>query len=449
MSATQLGHDDFALTRVPQSERYSWWSVCVQRFGQLSALSQFLLGATLGFGMTFWHAVLAITLGAVILEFVAIFTGIAGRREGLSTSVLARWAGFGRFGSSLVGLAIALSLIGWFGVQSAISAQGLTQLVGGLPTWAWSLVFGLAVTLVVMYGFGSMAWTAYFTVPAFLLLAGYSIVHELSKHSLSALIHSPAPGPAIGFTAGTTLVAGGFIVGMVMTPDMTRYNRTTGDVVKQTLIGVTVGEYVISLIGVLLAHAVGSSSVISIVTSSVGWVGVLVLIASTVKINDWNLYSASLGIVNFGETVFGVKLHRGAVTLAVGLVGSVLAAAGILNNFISFLDLLGVAIPPIAGILTAEYFFVRTWRADLDDAGEDLPATSPTWVPATLAVWVIAFLVGKYVTFGVGSLNALITSFVLYYAAGKAGLIKRGAPAAAGHAGPAVPAAAGIADELR
>jgi len=437
MSATRLGHDDFALTRVPQSARYSWWSVSVQRFGQLSALSQFLLGATLGFGMTFWHAVLAITLGSVILEFVAIFTGIAGRREGLSTSVLARWTGFGRIGSSLVGLVVAMSLIGWFGVQSAISAQGLSQLVGGLPTWAWSLVFGLAVTLVVMYGFGSMAWTAYVTVPAFLLLAGYSIIRELSKHSLSALSDSPAPGPVIGLTTGTTLVAGGFIVGMVMTPDMTRYNRTTGDVVKQTLIGVTVGEYVVSLIGVLLAHAVGSSSVISIVTSSVGWVGVLVVIASTIKINDWNLYSASLGIVNFGETVFGVKLHRGAVTLTVGVIGSILGAAGILNNFTSFLNLLGVAIPPIAGILVAEYFFVRTWRKDLDDAGEDLPATSPTWVPATLVIWLIAFLVGKYLTFGIGSLNALITSLVLYYVVGKAGLIKRGVPASAGQAVPA------------
>jgi cytosine permease len=425
MSGTQVGHDDFALERVPRDARYSWWSVCVQRFGQLSCLSQFLIGATLGFGMTFWNAVLAITLGAVILEFVAIFTGVAGQREGMSTSVLARWTGFGRYGSSLVGLTIALSLIGWFGVQSAISAQGLTQLVGGLPTWAWALVFGLAVTVVVMYGFGSMAWTAYVTVPAFLLLAGYSIIHELSKHSLSALINSPAPGPTIGLAAGTTLVAGGFIVGMVMTPDMTRYNRTTADVVKQTLIGVTVGEYVIALIGVLLAHAVGSSDVISIVTSSVGWLGVLVIIASTIKINDWNLYSASLGIVNFGQTVLGVKLHRGAVTLGVGILGSVLAAAGILDNFVSFLVLLGVAIPPIAGIMISEYFFAKTWRKELDDAGDSIPATSPMWVPTTLVVWLAAFLVGKYVTVGIGSLNALATAFVLYYLAAKAGLIKR------------------------
>jgi len=36
---------------------------------------------------------------------------------------------------------------------------------------------------------------------------------------------------------GTTLVAGGFIVGAVITPDMTRFNRSAADVVKQTVLG--------------------------------------------------------------------------------------------------------------------------------------------------------------------------------------------------------------------
>ena len=60
MNEGHLGVDDHALARVPRSARYSWWSVAVQRFGQVSALSQFLLGSTLGFGMSFWPAVLGV-----------------------------------------------------------------------------------------------------------------------------------------------------------------------------------------------------------------------------------------------------------------------------------------------------------------------------------------------------------------------------------------------------
>src|SRR3954452_1947756 len=179
MSAGQVGVDDYALARVPQAERYSWYTVAVQRFGQVSALSQFLLGSTLGFGMDFWTAFWAFTLGAVILEVVSIGVGIIGAREGLQTSLLTRWTGFGQGGSAVVGVAIGISLIGWFGIQSGVSAEGLLGLSCVLPLWVWSLLFGLAVTFIVLWGFASMKWVAYLTVPAFLVLVAWSIGSEL------------------------------------------------------------------------------------------------------------------------------------------------------------------------------------------------------------------------------------------------------------------------------
>ncbi len=424
--AGHVGVDDYASARVPRSERYSWFSVAVQRFGQVSALSQFLLGSTLGFGMRFWDAFWAFTLGAVILELVSILVGIIGAREGMQTSLLTRWTGFGYGGSSVVGIAIGISLIGWFGVQSGVSAQGLVSLIGVLPIWAWSLVFGLAVTLVVMGGFGSMTWVAYITVPAFLLLVGWSITRELVGHDVGALVASAPAGPSMSLLTGTTLVAGGFIVGAVITADMTRFNRSDADVVKQTVVGFTLGEYVIGMSGVLLAHAVRSDSIITIVTSSVGWVGTLVIILGTVKINDWNLYSSSLGAVNFLGVVLKRPVNRGLLTLVIGLVGSVLAAAGILDKFTDFLILLGVAFPPIVGIMVAEYFVVKQWRPDLDRTrgAETMPESSPTWVPATLVIWVVAAVVGKVLTWGLPSITSLVVAFVLYVVAGKLGLVR-------------------------
>lgn len=413
----EIGHDDFSLTRVPASARYSWMSVAIQRFGQLSALSQFLLGATLGFGMDFWSAFWALTLGAVILEIVAIFSGIAGQREGLSTSVLARWSGFGRYGSTLIGLVIALSLIGWFGVQNAVFAEGLHSLLGFLPTWAWAVITGLAVTLIVIFGFLSMTWTAYITVPAFLLLAGYAIISTLTHYPLGHLIASPAPGPHISIAVGTTIVAGGFIVGSVITPDMTRYNRSVSDVIKQTVLGITLGEYAIGLIGVLLAHAVKSSDVIAIVTSTSGVLGTIVLIAATLKINDWNLYSSSLGFVNLIDTVFGRRTNRAIVTLVVGIVGTVLSALGVLQFFVGFLTILGVTIPPIAGIMVVDYFLLRTHRQQLNEsaARNALPAKVDPWNPIAIIVWIVASVIGYTLQWGIPVLNSLFVAAVLYY----------------------------------
>ncbi|WP_214401812.1 purine-cytosine permease family protein [Pseudonocardia lacus] len=424
--AGQVGVDDYALTRVPRDARYSWWSVAVQRFGQVSALSQFLLGSTLGFGMDFWTAFWAFTLGAVILELVSIGVGIIGAREGLQTSLLTRWTGFGHGGSAVVGLAIGISLIGWFGIQSGVSAQGLASLIGVLPTWVWSLLFGLAVTFIVLWGFASMKWVAYVTVPAFLVLVAWSIGSELLNHDIGTLMTGPPPGPQLTLLEGTTLVAGGFIVGAVITPDMTRFNRTSGDVVKQTVVGFTLGEYVIGLSGVLLAHAIRSDDIITIVTSSVGWVGTLVIILGTLKINDWNLYSSGLGLVNFVGTVLGKRINRAVATLCLGVVGSVLAAGGILDSFIGFLTVLGVAFPPIAGIMVAEYFVVKRWRGELEAsrAAGRLPESAPTWVPATLVVWVVSAVIGYFVTWGLPSINSLVAAFALYTVAGKLGLVR-------------------------
>lgn len=420
-------HDDFSLTRVPETARYSWVSVALQRFGQLSALAQFLLGATLGMGLTFGRAVLAITLGSVMLELATILVGIAGVKQGLSTSLLARWTGFGRKGSALVGVVVALSLIGWFGVQSAIFAEGLQSLLGGPPAWLWSLIGGLIVTVIVAAGFRSMTWTAYVTVPAFIALAAYSIGRELTRHSLSALVSSAPAGPAMSIASATTLVAGGFIVGAVMTPDMSRYNRSVADVVKQTVVGVTLGEYVIGLIGVLLAHALRTDNVTAIITTTSGAIGTVILIASVLKVNDWNLYSGGLGLVNAINVLTGKKISRVHVTLTVGVLGSILAAAGILSHFTTFLDQLGVLIPPVSGIMIAEYFVVKQWRGDLDQAKErgELPAHAPEWVPAGLVAWAAGWAVGEYWNWGVPALNALAVAVIVYVVLGKAGLVRR------------------------
>lgn len=419
--------DDFALSRVTPDAQKPWFGIAVQRFGQVSALSQFLLGATLGYAMTFGEAALALLFGSIILEVLMCIVGIIGQKEGLNTALLARWTGFGEIGASLVGLAIGISLIGWFGIQSAISAQSLDVLMpGAMPMWLWSLLFGMAVTAIVAFGFAGMQRLANITVPLFLLLVGWSVFAELRKHSLGELLTSPPPAPGMTVWQGTAIVAGGLIVGAIITADMTRFNRSKADVIKQTVLGVSLGEFVIGLSGVLLAHAAATGDIVAIVTSSIGFVGLLIVITGTLKINDWNLYSSSLGLINFISTSINKNLNRVTTTIVLGLVGSILAAAGILSRFTDFLILLGVAFPPIAGIMVAEYFVVRRWRGELDATRllGTLPATAPRIVPATLIIWVLSSVAGYVITWGIPSLISLFLSMVLYIVAGKLGLVR-------------------------
>lgn len=410
--------DDYSLTRVPMSARQSLWSITIIRVGALATISQFILGASLGYGMTFWQAVWATILGSVILQVISFLLGYAGAREGLSTSLLSRWTGFGRYGSSIIGGVIAISCIGWFGVQNSVFAEGIVQATGGklsLPIAA--TITGLSVTILVIFGFKLLSIVASITVPAFLLAISFGIFHVLSEHSLPDLIAATPAGDPLSMGAASTMVAGGFIIGAVITPDFTRFAKSGKDVFWMATIGVLIGELGINLIAVLLALAARTSDVVSIMVQTSGWFGALVVILSTVKINNLNLYSSSLGFTNIFDSIFKVKLNRGMVTLVIGVIGTLLSILGILDYFVDFLVFLGVLVPPIAGIIVVEYFILRTHRKALDESRAEgkLPEHVEGIHPVTLIAWAAGFVAGYTMTIGIPSINSLIISGVIYY----------------------------------
>lgn len=72
--------DDYATTRIPLDKRDPMWKVLLVQIGGFVALSQFMLGAQLGYGMDFKTAVLSTVLGSVILQFIGFALGLAGQR---------------------------------------------------------------------------------------------------------------------------------------------------------------------------------------------------------------------------------------------------------------------------------------------------------------------------------------------------------------------------------
>ncbi|RYM04976.1 cytosine permease [Sporolactobacillus sp. THM7-7] len=411
--------DDYSLTRVPKEKRTSFWSVFFVRIGALTALSQLILGAALGYGMSFWDAFWATMLGSVILEVVSIFIGIAGAREGLSTSLLTRWTGFGKYGSAIVGAVLAVSCIGWFGIQNTVFAQGIYRsLHGAISLPIIMAITGLAVTVLVIYGFKWLSWTAYITVPAFLIVVGYGIYQVLSHYSIDSLVSGTHPGPALSLGAAATMVAGGFMAGAVITPDYTRFCKNGKHVFWMSVISIFLGELGVNMIGVLMAHAIRSNDVVTILLDTSGWLGAAIVILATVKINDSNLYSSSLGFNSLIESIFKVRINRGVMTLIVGVLGTILSMVGILDKFQGFLILLGVWIPPIGAILVVDYFILKTSRPLLDLTRQKgaLPDQIESINYIALLAWVAGFLAGYYIQFGIPSVNALIGSGVVYYA---------------------------------
>lgn len=187
-----------------------------------------------------------------------------------------------------------------------------------------------------------------------------------------------------------------------------------------TLIGTFVGELGMNLLAVLLAHATGTNNVVDMMMATSGVIGVLIVVASTVKLNDINLYSSSLGLSTMINALFNRKLNRDALVWGLGIVGTFLSVIGIINYFTGFLTLLGVAIPPVAGVMVVDYYILRRGRKDLEATREagTLPESVEKWNPVALAVWIIGFAVGEVTSIysiGIPGLNSLIVSGILYW----------------------------------
>ena len=175
-----------------------------------------------------------------------------------------------------------------------------------------------------------------------------------------------------------------------------------------------------NLLAVLLAHATGTNNVVDMMMATSGVIGVLIVVASTVKLNDINLYSSSLGLSTMINALFNRKLNRDALVWGLGIVGTFLSVIGIINYFTGFLTLLGVAIPPVAGVMVVDYYILRRGRKDLEATREagTLPESVEKWNPVALAVWIIGFAVGEVTSIysiGIPGLNSLIVSGILYW----------------------------------
>lgn len=394
--------DDFPLQPVPGSRQIGWVALTIMRFGQFATLAQLLVGSSLGATMTLPDAFLALVLGCVILLLVALPMGLIGQQTSLATSVLTRSVGLKSGGSAVFSLISGIAVMGWFGVQNALFAEGVHALVGRGPLWIWTMLSGLLVTLIVSGGILRMGWTAYVSVPLFVGLLADGVSHALAVpgHGFSAVHLSTSLPVAI------TIVVGSFILGAVLSPDLTRFQKNSAEVAKQTVVSFVLGVGLISGIGIIAGHALDHGNITTALaeTGIFGWV---LFVSSTIKVSDWDIYGASLALVN-GLDLLGLKrVDRRAMTWLVGAVGTAAGVLGIVSQFEPFLTLLGVAIPPVAAIVIIDYWT----RPHPSSIAKNLGGRAP-W-PMAVA-WAAGIAAGHWLSWGVPALNSLVAASLGY-----------------------------------
>ncbi|MEA9393373.1 cytosine permease [Acerihabitans sp. TG2] len=412
--------EHYASGRVPPQCRLSLLSIALVHAGMLTALDQFMLGAILGHSMTLLDAFIAITIASLFFGALTFALGFAGMQEGLSGTMLARWSGFGRMGSVLVSLVLTVSLLGWFGVQNAVFAKGINHALGDVPGFALSAaVSGLLLTCLVAFGIKALKITACIAVPLFVAVITFISCQMLSQQNIITAARSVPQGDVLSIPDAITLIMGGCIVAALMTPDITRYAKKSSHVLSMTLFTTLVGEYLINGLAIVLARVLNTEDVVSIMTQTAGGIGLLAVVVSTLRVNDLNLYSSSLGIANTIAVLSGKKVSYTTVTIMLGLTGTGLSLLGILDRLVDFLTLLGIIFPPVVSVMVVGYFTLKqnTHRLPLLRQTQTLPEDKNTPLIGWVAILscITGTVAGTVSGFGVPAINSLLVAGVVYW----------------------------------
>ena len=353
---------EYAFEKVPDSQRKKGSSIFVILAGYTISLSNFVTGAAVGSQMAFKDAVLACLVGNLFLALIAILLGLVALHTGLSTSFLSRKA-LGARASSIFSFILALSAVNWI----AVNADTFSHMIQSTFSW-WPVPVGLTAILVValwaqsaIRGMKGLEFVSWLGVPCAIVLTIASVIAVGMKVGYGNMLAFTPDAAPLTFTAATATFIGAWVFGCIITPDVCRFAKKTSHVVSSAFIAVIVGLFGLELCGIMVATATREKSFVA-ATTALG-LGVLVFFCAIFCLwttQDNNIYGASLAIQNvFEGTKLGGKVSHKLLAIVVSAAAAIFAAVGAVKYLLPVTQALSVLLPPIPGLIVAEWFIIK------------------------------------------------------------------------------------------
>ncbi|SHM90404.1 cytosine permease [Caldanaerovirga acetigignens] len=402
--------EQHALDPIPENERRPWYNIALIWAGAMICVSSLMVGGAIVQGMPIFKAIAAGAIGYVIIIIFMTFQGMQGSDLGVPT-VVASSSAFGREGARfIISSILAISTIGWFGVQANVAGSAFSQILNlwlglNVPVWLSGLIWGIIMLTTAVYGYRALEYLNYIAIPSLIILSIWGLIKVISSYGMTNVINY-VPKDNFSWSYAIGLSVGGFAVGGVIAPDFSRYARYRKDAVLSGFIGVLPTGIFLLVVGALLTVVGGTYDITIAVTKiGLGFVGAIILVLATWTTNTVNAYSGGLAIVN----LFKMKNElRPLMTFLAGAIGTLLAVMGILNYFTSFLILLTAGIPPIAGSMIADYWIMKKgdkklWESEISEIN---------W--AGIISWALGFIAALFVKVGISAINGIVVAIISY-----------------------------------
>jgi NCS1 family nucleobase:cation symporter-1 len=387
-----LINDDLAPTPL---HRRTWgtYHIAALWIGMAVCIPTYMLASGLiAGGMSWWQAILTISLGNVIVLVPMVLNAHAGTKYGVPFPVLVR-ASFGVLGANIPSILRGLVACGWFGIQTWVGGSALNaMMVAAFPEWeAFALgkwvsfaAFWLMNVYFIFKGTESIKWLEALSAPFLLLVGGglFAWAYQAGG-GLGPLLSQPSKFRTAGefwrfFMPSLTGMVGYWATVSLNIPDFTRYAKGQKEQVLGQLFGLPTTMTFYSFIGV----AVTSSTIVvfgeaiwdpvallsRFENPPVIFLSMLALLVATITTNiAANVIAPANGFANLFPKHIGF-VRGGLITAAFGIAmmpWKLLSdySAYIFGWLIGYSSLLG----PIAGVVIADYYLLRKRRLELRD----------------------------------------------------------------------------------
>jgi cytosine permease len=395
---------DYSLQAVPQEGKRGFISMFVVMLGFTFFSASMWTGGSLGTGLNIRNFLIAVLLGNLILGIYTSLLAYIGSDTSLSTHLLARYS-FGEKGSYLPSFILAITQVGWFGVGVAMFALPVNK-VTGINLYLLIAIAGILMTASAYFGIKTITILSIIAVPSIAVLGGLSVFKAVDSVGGMSGLMNIEPTATIGMSAALTMCVGSFISGGTLTPDFIRFSKNKKIGVSTTAIAFFIGNSLMFLFGAIGAMVTGQSDISEVMFLQKLIVPAIIVLGFNIwTTNDNALYASGLGFSNI------TKLPKNKLVIVNGLVGTA-AAMFLYNNFVGWLTFLGSTIPPIGGVIIADFFMNREKYKSFDE--KSFKAVNIY----AIAAWFAGVLAARFIP-GIPPINGVVTALIVHGAVTK------------------------------
>jgi len=345
---------DFPLSEAPRSARKGLLSISMVLFSFTFFTGTMFAGGKLGMAFNFVDMLWIAAIGNTLLALYAAALALIASRSGLNTVLMGRLC-FGEAGSRLSDFLLGFAELGWYAWGTATVAIVLVKMLGLAEGFTLPLMvfFGMGFSITAIIGYKGLDVLSRVSVPlmfVLLIVSMYIATQHVGGFSgLAAVI----PHDTMSVSAAITMVFGTFASGATQATNWTRLSRSGRIAVTASVVSFLLGNGLMIVAGAWCAMVYQQADIVEVMMlQGLSFAAVVMLCLNLWTIQGPTIYNVAAATCHLVRSE-----RRRTMTLLAAAVGVLLAMGGMYEMLIPFLVLLGSVIPPIGGVIMADFWF--------------------------------------------------------------------------------------------